>query len=229
MKKLKVLAVALGAVAVTSSAFAIPTLTIWDAHVTVTQTTATGLLNYQNLTFDSGLWTVVATLSETKPAIGSATSPIMDLSVAATSLGGAAPANNLHISWSDNSFGPLNGSLAAHLTGNIVQGPASTVQFQTYYSAANGLSAGGTLAGVVYTDSGLVAANGLGSYLSGPLTGASIGSSAFGLTEVINITSSPGGSYSLDASLQGVPDGGTTVLLLGAALSGLAFLRRKLA
>jgi hypothetical protein len=36
------------------------------------------------------------------------------------------------------------------------------------------------------------------------------------------------GSYSLDASLNTTPDGGTTVMLLGAALSGLALLRRKL-
>jgi hypothetical protein len=61
-------------------------------------------------------------------------------------------------------------------------------------------------------------------------TGA-LNQSSFGLAEYVTLVSSPGGSYSLDASIggTGVPDGGTTVMLLGAALSGLACLRRKMA
>jgi hypothetical protein len=62
--------------------------------------------------------------------------------------------------------------------------------------------------------------------------GAALNASFYSLDEVVTIAGGTvGGSYSLDASLHttAVPDGGTTVMLLGAALSGLAFLRRKIA
>jgi hypothetical protein len=98
--------------------------------------------------------------------------------------------------------------------------------YNTYYDSANGpVSASGTIAGLQYTTSGLLAAPTYASVQSG----VNINNSAFGLTELLTITSVPGGSYSLDASLNGIPDGGTTVMLLGAALSGLAILRRKMA
>ena len=224
MKKLKMLAVALGTVVVTSSALAVPTLTIWDANVTTTVAAVSGIASYLNTAFD-GQWSVVISTGETKPALGSALNPAMDLNVQATSLGAAAPANNLHVSWSDNAFGPFNADIQAQLSGHVVSGTGATVQYDTYYSAANGLSTGGALAGSVYTTSGLLAAP---TYANAQ-NGVNINNSAFGLTELLTITSAPGGSYSLDASLQGIPDGGTTVMLLGAALSGLAILRRKMA
>jgi hypothetical protein len=148
----------------------------------------------------------------------------MDLSVQATSLGGG---RNLNVSWSDNAFGPFNSAIGAKLTGQVVSGTGSTVLYNTYYDAANSPagSTGGTIVGSLYTTSGLLAAP---TYFNS-VNGATINNSAFGLTELLTITSVPGGSYSLDASLSGVPDGGTTVMLLGAALSGLAILRRKMA
>jgi hypothetical protein len=225
MKKLKMLAVALGTVVVTSSALAVPTLTIWDAALTTTVAAVGGIANYVNSAFDSGQWSIVISTAETKPAIGSALAPVMDLSVQATSLGGG---RNLNVSWSDNAFGPFNSKLGAQLSGHVVTGTGSTVLYNTYYDAANGpVSTGGTIAGgpTPYTTSGLLAPSTYSSFQGG----ATINNSAFGLTELLTITSVPGGSYSLDASLSGVPDGGTTVMLLGAALSGLAILRRKMA
>jgi hypothetical protein len=54
--------------------------------------------------------------------------------------------------------------------------------------------------------------------------------SPYSLTEVLTINGgASGGSYSLDGSLTTVPDGGTTAMLLGAALSVLGLIRRKLA
>jgi hypothetical protein len=212
-------------VVVTSSALAVPTLTIWDANVTTTVAAVSGIASYLNTAFD-GQWSVVISTGETKPALGSALNPAMDLNVQATSLGAAAPLNNLHVSWSDNAFGPFNAQIQAQLSGHVVTGTGSTVLYNTYYDSANGpVSASGTIAGLQYTTSGLLAAPTYASVQSG----VNINNSAFGLTELLTITSVPGGSYSLDASLNGIPDGGTTVMLLGAALSGLAILRRKMA
>jgi hypothetical protein len=225
MKKLKMLAVALGAVVVTSSALAVPTLTIWDANSTTTVNPAivgSGIVAYANAAFDAGQWSIVISTGETKPALGSAIAPAMDLNVQATSLGGG---RNLNVSWSDNAFGPFNGGIGAQLSGHVVTGTGSTVLYNTYFDAANAVSTGGTIAGLQYTTSGLLAPPTYASVQNGAI----INNSAFGLTELLTITSVPGGSYSLDASLSGIPDGGTTVMLLGAALSGLAILRRKMA
>ena len=223
MKKLKMLAVALGTVVVTSSALAVPTLTIWDATLTTTVAASGGIATYANASFD-GQWSVVISTGETKPALGSAIAPAMDLNIQATSLGGG---RDLNVSWSDNAFGPFNNKIGATLSGHVVSGTGSTVLYNTYYDPANGVSTGGTIAGgpTPYTTSGLLAPSTYSSFQGG----ATINNSAFGLTELLTITSVPGGSYSLDASLSGVPDGGTTVMLLGAALSGLAILRRKMA
>jgi hypothetical protein len=48
-------------------------------------------------------------------------------------------------------------------------------------------------------------------------------------TYTLNFTQSGGSSFTWGATSTAVPDGGTTVILLGAALSGLGLLRRKLA
>jgi hypothetical protein len=223
MKKLKMLAVALGTVVVTSSALAVPTLTIWDANSTTTVAAVGGIATYANSAFDAGQWSIVISTGETKPALGSALNPAMDLNVQATSLGGG---RNLNVSWSDNAFGPFNAQIQAQLSGHVVTGTGSTVLYNTYYDSANGpVSASGTIAGLQYTTSGLLAPP----TYANVQNGVNINNSAFGLTELLTITSVPGGSYSLDASLNGIPDGGTTVMLLGAALSGLAILRRKMA
>jgi hypothetical protein len=227
MKKLKILAVALGAVAITSSALATPTLVIWDTGGSSATVLAapTGLASFASVSFD-GAWSVVITTSETKPALGSATAPAMDLNVQATSLGLAS--RNLHVSWSDDAFGPFNSSLVAKLTGHVVSGTGAGVQYQTFYQAGAGVwNTAAAPSWTLSTDSGVLPPPTYASTLNGAINQAS-----FGLTEYVTIASSPGGSYSLDASiggLPGVPDGGTTVMLLGAALSGLACLRRKMA
>ena len=218
MKKLKVLAVALGAVAVTSSALAIPTLTISDGLTTATVTSATGFVNYNNPTFDAS-WSVVISTAETKPLIGTAALPIMDINAQVTSLA-ATPQRNLTITFSDVGFGPT-ASFAAILSGHVIAGTGANVTYNTFYDALNSgnpvtsLTTSGTLPGPTYASTvggGAIAAN-------------------YSLTQVLTVngSTSAGGSYSLDASLVGVPDGGTTVMLLGAALSGLALLRRKIA
>ena len=228
MKKLKILAVALGAVAITSSALATPTLVIWDTgggSATVLAAPS-GIATFASVSFD-GAWSVVITTSETKPAIGSATAPAMDLNVQATSLAAAGLGRDLHVSWSDDAYGPFNSSLAAKLTGHVVTGTGAGVQYKTFYQAGAGVwNTAAAPSWTLLTDSGVLPAPTYADSRNGAINQAS-----FGLTEYVTVISSPAGSYSLDASIggTGVPDGGTTVMLLGAALSGLACLRRKMA
>jgi hypothetical protein len=223
MKKLKTLMVALGAVAMTGSAFAIPTLIISDGVTSTSLTSASGIVTYANATFDNA-WSVVISTGETKPVLGSAVSPTFDLNVQATSLS-LSPVRNLTISFSDNGFGPSPSSFQAQLSGHLVSGVGQNVLYNTYVDAGNVTSATTTL----LTTSGSLTPP---TYAS--LVGGTAGSLAlYSITQVLTINGTPtgtaGGSYSLDGSLTGVPDGGTTVMLLGAALSGLALLRRKMA
>ena len=230
MTQFKMLAVALGAVVVSSSALAAPTLWIWDtgggagSGSLVPVPAGTGIATYANPTFD-GAWSVVITTSKTKPATGSATAPMMDLIIQAMSLGVAG--RDLHVSWSDDGFGPFNASLAATLVGgHVVSGTGSGLQYQTYYQAGAGVWAAAAQPGGswnLYTDSGVLPPP---TYV-GSVTGGTINQATFGLTEYITITSTPGAAYSLDASIEQIPEPSTTMLLLGAAVSGLAFLRRK--
>jgi len=226
MRKLKVLTVALGAMALTGSALAIPTLSISDGLTSVSLTDASGIVQYVNPSLDSA-WSIVISTAETKPALGGAANPMFDLNVQATSVGGSLPANNLVITFSDNGFSPASGNFQVVLDGHVVSGTGQPVTYATYYDAGNVTGATTTL----LTSLGLP-----GPSYNGTATGGPVNQSLYSLTQAltigINSVGTPGGTYSLDASLAGVssvPDGGTTGMLLGATLSGLAFLRRKMA
>lgn len=67
--------------------------------------------------------------------------------------------------------------------------------------------------------------------LTGTVSGNGYDATAFeGTFQVANPPSNAGlAQFSERLSFNSIPDGGTTVLLLGAALSGLALIRRKLA
>jgi len=116
------------------------------------------------------------------------------------------------------------------MTGQLVTGTDPGVDFNTYFNTANAVSstaiplpAGSTL----LTASGnLPGPDYANNQMSAPFTLAS----PYSLIEVVTISGGPvGGQYSLDASLVTVPDGGTTAMLLGTALSVLGLIRRKLA
>ena len=224
MKKLKLLAVGLGVIALTGSALAIPTLIISDGiGAAVTVTDASGVVHYSNTSFD-GAWSVVISTGLTKPAQGSAANPFFDLAIQATSLT-FSPTHNLTITFFGTDFGPAAGSLQAIMSGHVSAGTGQPVSYNTFYSSLNA----GALT-TALTASGSLAPPNYNSIVTGAVIPG--GLNPYSITQVVTIGGAgtgPGGSYTLDASLSGVPDGGTTVMLLGAALSGLALLRRKMA
>jgi hypothetical protein len=189
MKKLKILALALGALAVAGSAPAASTLTISDGVTSTTVFGVAGIVTYVNGSFDSA-WSVVAVTGETKPALGSASNPRMDLSIQVTSLG---PPRPLVITFSDNSFGPPPTNFQATLTGHLTSGTGATITYNTYYDAANVTGAETTL----LTASGFLAPP----IYSSTSTGGPINQAPCSLTQVVTIGGAPGGSYTLDASL----------------------------
>ena len=228
MKKLKMLAVALAAVAVTGSALAIPTIIVTDGTVGASTTDALGLPYYSNASFDAGAWNLVISSGVTKPASGSATSPFEDINIQATSISGTAKPLTVYLF--DSGFGPTSSSYLATITGHVISGTGGTVTFNTYYNLNNtvptlsgALVSGGTTSSLTTLTLPASIYNGSASASPGNLA------NPFSLVEVVSIgTGGLQTAYSLDASITGVPDGGTTIMLLGAALSGLALLRRKL-
>src|ERR1017187_7133112 len=192
MKELIVLTVALGTLAVTGSALAIPTLTISDGVTTTTLIGVSGIVSYVNTNFD-GAWSVVIVTGETKPVLGSACNPAMDLNIQATSL---TPSPPLTISFSDNGFGPSPGNFVAKLTGHVNPGTGQNVTYNTYYDAANVTGAKTTL----LTASGILAPP---TYSSTNSSGA-INQTLYSLTQVVTIGGAgagAGGSYTFDATI----------------------------
>ena len=222
MKQLTKLAV-VAAMAIAVSAHAVPTLTIHDGSapdvvVTAAAGNAVG-------TFGDSYWAIVITTAFAAPP-GFATDPTMDVSIQATALGAKDTIHNLTVTWSATGFGPFNGLLAGRITGHATGGTGRDVTFNTYYDAGNVLNAETTS----LTSSGtLTDPPGYNSDLVG-----TVNQSQFSLTEVLTIAGSPAGlgaGYAVDGSIgvaPSVPDGGMTVTLLGAALSGLALIRRRI-
>jgi hypothetical protein len=157
-------------------------------------------------TFDAN-WSLVITTGQT--VVGGA-HPSLDLDVAATHLAGTG---TLSIYYSDIGFGPTvaNYVLSTFLSSG---GPVTT---SAYLSAAN------TAFGMTTSLGGTTDATGNSTTINA--TGGINNSGPYSLTIVDLIG---GNVTSMDTSLK-VPDGGTTAMLLGASLSGLALLRRKLA
>ena len=163
--------------------------------------TWTGTFDGFSITFAGGT---------TKPALGSATSPSMDIGTFLVSGG----SGTLTLRFSDNGFGPTSGTAHALITGSTTG--TQTITFNTYGGSSNTLfdlgqplTSLGPLSGVISSS-----ASGGNLNLAGP----------YELTEELIVSGE--GSSSLDARLS-VPDGGTTVALLGLALVGVEGVRRK--
>ena len=217
-----------------ASAFAIPTLVIQDGGgINAINTDIGGVVTINS---PDGFWTVMVTTGIASPPApiggGTATAPIMSLNISATSAIGSEN-NPLKIYFASDGFGPTSAAWRAQMTGQLVAGSGANVGFGTYYNTGNAVSSLGTplpAASTLLTASGNVP----GPNYPDTQTGAPVPlASPYSLIEVVTIDGGLlGGQYSLDASLlttTTVPDGGTTAMLLGAALTVLGLIRRKLA
>jgi hypothetical protein len=156
---------------------------------------ATGIII---VTTNIGVWNVVVT-TETKPVVGSATSPVMDVAVMATSTG----AGTLTVSFSDTGFGGKGKTATGVVTGNesgTISMGSATVDFKVYGDGGNAL----------FAQTSLLADGGSQPWppLIAPFPGSFALNLPFSLTEVIVVTVPGPAHLSIDASLVGTLDQG---------------------
>jgi len=213
------------AVGITCAVQAAPTLTIFDGVnplVTIVDGSAADYNSFAGAVLavtNVGVWNLVITSGATKPVFGSATNPLMDLAIQASS----SAAGSLTVTFSDNNFGPATGTLNASISGVVYAGASETVDYQVYGSAGNAVGSTTTLLANVGTALPIpLVAN-----ASGPLTLAN----PYSLTQVVKLTSFGASSDSMDASFNvtPVPEPGMFALPgLGLALWAARSARRKL-
>lgn len=212
---LKFAAIGATALGFFGSAYAVPSLRISDGVnpiVTVTDgagTDANGAAGAVTWIGSVGVWTLNVDTGVTKPFTGSASAPYMDLNFIDIS----SAAGTLTLMFSETGFTQL-GSASALIGGTT----SGTVTYQTYWSASNTTFALDNL----LTSQGPF---GPGAYSGSQFAGL-VGGQPYSLTQVITITHTTAGTTSGDAELR-VPDSGSTLALLGAALAGLGLISRR--
>lgn len=153
-------------------------------------------------------WSLVQVTGTTKPQIGSADFPDMDLNSVVASGG----AGTLTMTWADSSFGPSAGSAGATIGGAT----AGSVSYATYADPANALAL-------------TVPLTSQGPFNGGAFSGAAAAALTLGfpysLTMQAGVTHATQGISSFAAELR-VPDSGLTIGLLGSAMLGLEGIRR---
>jgi hypothetical protein len=204
------------------AAQAVPTLRLSDGITTVTvadgafndMTAAVGAVTFSGAI---GVWTVNVSTGASDPALGTPTSPSMDIN----SLDISGGAGTLTIWFSDDFFGPTSSGVSASIGGTINNKPGSSLTYKTYADGSNTLFAETLLLTSQSFTSGAFSGDASGGLPSDPYP------APYSLTQKLVITHAGAGATSFDATLM-VPDGGSTVALLGFALLGIEGLRRKL-
>ena len=209
-KYLKFSLIAAAALALAGRVSAVPTLMISDG--TTTYTIADGAVGDANGSTDAvtfigtvGVWTVNVT---TGIVSGTNQLPTLDLNSVDMSSG----AGTLYIYFSADGFGPSSGGVTASVGGTT----SGTTSFKTAYSASDLLFRGSLLTGQTFT----------GPAFSGTAGSAIAVEGLYSLTELAVITHTGSGTTSFDMTVS-VPDSGTTVMLLGAALTALGLFARS--
>ena len=162
-----------------------------------------------------GVWNLSISSAITKPLFGSATAPVMDLGVTATS----TAAGSLRFVFSDNGFGPASGTLVAIVDGQI-NGAPGTVTYDVYGDPANVVGATTVHIASIGTTPLPTTATG-----SGPLALPA----PYSLTQVETFVASGPTAINADASFSVVvPEPGILALgTLGVAVFALGRSRRK--
>src|SRR5579862_390025 len=123
---------AVAAMALAGSVYATPTLVVSDGSgISQISTSASGVVT---ISTSDAQWTVVVSTGISSPpalGAGTASSPVMDLSISATYIGNGSAGNPLTVSWGSDGFGPTSGSVIATLTGHVVSGTGNSVGFTT--------------------------------------------------------------------------------------------------
>lgn len=174
-----------------------------------------------------GLWSVNVATGITDPeTVGPF--PHLDLNSINNSgvdQNGSLPPNypsTMTIRWSDTDFGPNIGqSMESKIGGTVnTNQPGSSLTFNVYADAGNTALATTTLLISQTYGPGAFSGDGGGGIMGNFGT-------PYSVTEEIIITHKGPGNSSFNAEIQ-VPDGGTTLALLGCSMLGLGTLRRKL-
>jgi hypothetical protein len=161
-----------------------------------------------------GIWSLTITSAITKPALGSPTNPLMDITIQAVS----TASGTLNYKFSDNGFGPATGTLNATVSGHVISGAGATVAYSVFGDPANVVGAETVLlASTGTTPLPVVASN------SGPLALPT----PFSLTQDVTLNASGASDISVDASFNVVPEPSTIGLVVVGLLGVLGIRRRK--
>ena len=193
---------------------ATPTLTISSGGTTIT--VVDGGANDADLLVPGevgfvgsvGVYNLNLDVGATKPFSGTATIPYFTLNATANS----SAAGVLTIMFSDTDFGPSNGIFRSTLTGYA----GGTVTSNAYDSTSNALFAESTL---------LTSLSGSGPLNSTSANGVGTPTGSYSLTEVLTITHTGMGTTSAGTTTT-VPDGGSTLTLIGLSLVAIVGVHR---
>jgi hypothetical protein len=170
---------------------------------TTSDFTSAGMVNWEG---SIGGWTVTAETGTATPV--TSMPELMGLSFSETSSG----AGTLTIDWTAVGFGPSTGGFRADTGGTV--GSGASLTYSTFYSTANAIPAGTALTSPLAfaTPGGF---NGSDSRAVGSL------GSPFSLTQQIVINDTRAATSSGSATITSVPDAGSSLILLGAAINAL--------
>jgi hypothetical protein len=232
MKNLKRNAAILGvalALAATSVSQAVPVIRISDGSTTITVTdnlagdgsAAAGFVQYTAPAGTFAGWSVVLSAGTTKPVIGSATKPELDLVWSITRDQSAVGPGTLTVMFSENDFNLAANAGSITASGGTLGAAGNQARVRTYYAANNvTLNAASLITDQTFNGPNAFANNAPGAVPADP---------AVSFTVRLDLTQAPGTITSGDIHLfVNVPEGGSMVTFLGTALLALgAFAARR--
>ena len=218
---IKSLIVGAAMVGIAGVANAIPTIYVSSTGTagsySAVASSSSGSLTYSN---NVGSWDIVVATGLTMPALGTATSPTMDLDITGKTT--SSTGGSVWIAFAANGFSDPSGLIQAILSGHVVSGAAETVTFSVFDDTLNTQPTTTIPTGFTIATLGPLSTPILTTATAALLAGVP---ATLGVLMEISTTGSS--STSMDGSFAPVPDGGVTALLLGAALFTLALLKRK--